>query len=245
MKVQPDSIPENTSKNTHNMVEAALLSGRKPSRVLDIPAGAGAFTKRLVDKGIEAHPCDIENILQVDAARFQRADMNKTLPYKDGFFDAAVCIDGIEHIERPFDFIREMNRVLGRNGILIISTPNISALRSRWRWFLTGHHNKCKIPLNEGRPSPLHHITMISYPMLHYLLATNGFRVTAIKTNRIKAVSWLYLPWALPAYICTRIVYGKEEKEPEQKVRNARILKHMFSLPILFGETTIIKAIKS
>jgi 2-polyprenyl-3-methyl-5-hydroxy-6-metoxy-1,4-benzoquinol methylase len=47
-------------------------------------------------------------------------------------FDAVVSIDGIEHIERPFDFIRECRRMIRKDGVLIISTPNLTALRSRW-----------------------------------------------------------------------------------------------------------------
>lgn len=31
--------------------------------------------------------------------------MNERLPYDDVMFDAVVCIDGIEHIERTFDLV--------------------------------------------------------------------------------------------------------------------------------------------
>lgn len=173
------NIPENTSKNTHNVV-ASLLAEERSSRVLDIPSGAGAFTKRLLDQKVEVHSADIENILQVENPNFRMADMNQRLPYDDGFFDAVVCIDGIEHLERPFDFIREAFRVTRSGGSIILSTPNINSLRSRWRWFWTGHHNKCKVPLNEGRPGPLHHINMMSYQRLRYILHTSGFRIARV-----------------------------------------------------------------
>lgn len=236
------NIPENTSKNTHNIVESLLLEDKNNKKVLDIPSGAGAFTYRLLKKGIEVHSADIENIMQIDNLHFMSADMNQPLPYKDSFFDAIVCIDGIEHIERPFDFIRECYRVLKNGGILIVSTPNIHSLRSRWRWFLTGHHNKCKTPLDEGNVSSLHHINMMSYTEMRYLLHTNGLSIEKVKTNRIKAISYLYLPIVPLAYLATKIVFNKEEKEPAQKKRNKIIIRHMFSSPLLFGETMIIKA---
>src|SRR5690606_40756387 len=94
------NIPENTSKNTHNIVESLLLEDKNSKKVLDIPSGAGAFTYRLIRKKIEVHSADIENIMQIDNPHFMDADMNQALPYKDSFFDAIVCIDGIEHIER-------------------------------------------------------------------------------------------------------------------------------------------------
>lgn len=237
------NIPENTSKNTHHVVEQ-LISSAQRQRVLDIPAGAGAFTQRMQRLGIEVHSADIENIMMVDNHHFRQADMNHSLPYDNNFFDAIACIDGIEHLERPFDFIRECCRVLKKKGHLVISTPNISALRSRWRWMLTGHHNKGKSPLNEANPSPLHHINMMSFPRLRYILHSNGFRVDTITTNRVKKVSYAYVPWVPFAYAKTRLVYSKEERDPQQRQRNREILKQSFGAPLLFGETMIVRATK-
>lgn len=236
-------IPENTSKNTHNVVAQLLLEDESCKKVLDIPSGAGAFTNRLLQQHIEVHSADIENIMMVENPNFRAADMNKRLPYEDNTFCAVVCIDGIEHIERPFDFVRECHRVLRDGGQLIISTPNIHALRSRWRWFLTGHHNKCKSPLDEVNVTPLHHINMISYTEIRYLLHSNGFKIEKTATNRIKPVSYLYTPLIPLAYLQTLLVYHKEEKNPDQRKRNKEILKSSFSPSLLFGETMIVKAV--
>ena len=236
-------IPENTSKNTHNVVESLILN-QACKRVLDIPAGAGAFTQRMQNKGIEVHSADIEHSLLVANDRFEVADMNHPLPYEDDFFDAIACIDGIEHLERPFDFVRECFRVLRKEGCLVISTPNISALRSRWRWMLTGHHNKGKSPLNEAHPSPLHHINLFSFHRLRYVLQSNGFKIDKVTTNRVKGISYAYLPWVPLAYLTTKRVYHKEEHDPAQRARNKEILRQMFSTPLLFGETMIVRARK-
>lgn len=236
-------IPENTSKNTHNVVEKLVTSSQSCHRVLDIPSGAGAFTRRMQMQGMEVHSADIENILMVDNPHFRIADMNQVLPYEDNFFCSVACIDGIEHLERPFDFVRECHRVLKNGGSLVISTPNISALRSRWRWMLTGHHNKCKTPLDETHPTPLHHINMFSFPRLRYLLHAHGFVIDKITTNRVKTVSYAFAPWVPFAYMKTWAVYNKEEKDAGQKWRNKEIVKQMFSMPLLFGETMIVRAI--
>jgi 2-polyprenyl-3-methyl-5-hydroxy-6-metoxy-1,4-benzoquinol methylase len=133
MQKDQTKIPENTSKNTHHVVGGLVLENEDCRRVLDIPCGAGAFTQRMLLQDKEVYSADIENILMVDNPRFSIADMNHELPFEEGFFDAIACIDGIEHLERPFDFVRECYRILNRGGHLVISTPNISALRSRWR----------------------------------------------------------------------------------------------------------------
>lgn len=238
------TIPENTSKNTHHVVEKLVTGDSQCQRVLDIPAGAGAFTQRMQQRGIEVYSADIENMLMVENPHFAEADMNQKLPYEDNFFCSVACIDGIEHLERPFDFVRECARILKKDGSLVISTPNISALRSRWRWMLTGHHNKCKSPLNEAYPTPLHHINMFSFPRLRYVLHTSGFAIDTITTNRIKGISYTYAPWVPLAYLRTRLVYQREEKEPSQKRRNEQILRQMFTPDLLFGETMIVRAIK-
>lgn len=237
-------IPENTSKNTHNKVEELLFSSPNVLKVLDIPSGYGAFTKRLMDKKVEVYSGDIENILKAENPRFRVTDMNAPLPFEDNFFDAVVCIDGIEHIERQFDFTRECWRVLKPGGSLIISTPNINSLRSRWRWFLTAHHNKCKSPLNEEKPSALHHISLVSFSLLRYMLHRSGFRITKITSNRIKAVSWVFILWVPLSYLKTLVVFKKEEKDPAQKQRNKEILKQLFKMDVLLGETLIVKAEK-
>lgn len=237
------TIPENTSKNTHDVAARLLLEGAgRTGRVLDIPCGAGAFTERLSLEGIEVWPADLRNILQAESTRFEAADMNERLPFEDGFFDAIACIDGIEHIERPFDFIGECRRVLKPGGRLVLSTPNISSLRSRARWFLTGHHNKCKAPLDETNPGPLHHISMVSYPELRYMLHSRGFRITRLSANRIKPTALLYAPAVPFAWIATALAYEREEKHTERKERNREILAEAFSPCVLFGETLIVVA---
>jgi len=235
---------ENTSRNTHNVVAQLLLEEEHAGRVLDIPSGAGAFTKRLLDLNIEVHSADIDHLLQVENPNFRLVDMNLTLPYDDGFFDAVVCIDGIEHLERPFDFIRQSHRVIRSEGVIIISTPNINALRSRWRWLWTSHHNKAKVPLNEATRSPLHHINMMSYQRLRYMLHTAGFRIARVSTNRVKAISWIYAVLIPFAYFITRHVYEKEESDPRQRRVNQEICRTLFGRPLLFGETMIVKAVR-
>jgi 2-polyprenyl-3-methyl-5-hydroxy-6-metoxy-1,4-benzoquinol methylase len=236
------SARELTSKNTHAVVARLLQAESGCRRVLDIPCGEGAFLERVRALGMKAHGADIVNRAALGADAFTCADMNAALPFPDGAFDAVICIDGIEHLERPFDFVRECHRVLRPGGVLIVSTPNISALRSRWRYLLTGFHNKGKVPLNERDPTPWHHVNLVSFPELRYALHRAGFRITAIATNRIKPVSWLYLPLWPVAALVTRLAFARWEKDPEQRRRNREILGQMLTSCIAFGETTIVKA---
>ena len=246
------TINENAAKNTHNVVEKLLLDNKshnqlKQMKVLDLPCGEGAFTNRLLQKKVEVVPSDIDNALLTNDRidNFVLSDMEKCLPFENELFTDVVCIDGIEHIEKPFDFIKECNRIIVPSGRIIISTPNISAARSRWRYFLTGHHNKCKTPLNEKNVTFLHHKNMISFPEIRYMLHTNGFEIVKVRTNRIKTISYLYILFFPFLYLTTSWVYSQEEKDLEQKTRNAEIKKIMFSKFVYFGETLIVCARKN
>jgi len=235
-------IAENTSKNTHNVVAKLLGAVAHRKVILDVPCGEGAFSKRMLESGADVFSADYVNIIQIPHAQFSRVDMNERLPYDDALFDAVVCIDGIEHIERPFDFIRECSRIIRKGGVLIISTPNLSALRSRWRYLLTGFHQGEKSPLDESHQTPLHHRSLVSFPELRYRLHVNGFRLSAVRTNRVKWISWFYLVLAPLAYVVTFLTFHKQEKVARVREQNREILRQMFTVPVLFGETLIVKA---
>lgn len=241
---------ENAAKNTHQTVEEVLLDSdltadSSARKVLDVPCGEGAFTARLMKRGVQVVPADIVDIFQVPGnSSLTLFDMDQPFPFEDEFFTDIVCIDGIEHIERQFNFVRECNRTLKINGTFIVSTPNISSARSRWRYFLTGHHNYCKNPLNEKDVTPLHHKNMISFPELRYQLHTNGFQIESVTTNRVKPVSWVYA-WFYPiSYLVSRAVYMREEKDIGQQERNRDITKAMFSRAVYFGDLLIVSARK-
>ena len=237
-------ISINTSKNTHESVFELLRKDTNQS-IVEIPTGSGAFVQRLKDAGFKKITAiDIENILEIEHDDFTVGDMTRTLPLSEQSCDLVVCIDGIEHISKQFDFVSEAYRILKDKGEIIISTPNISSLRSRWLWFATGHHHKCNSPLDENNPTPLHHISMISFPEIRYLLHTNGFEICEVRSNRIKAVSLFYALLVPLVYISTALVYVKTGKKQGTSKINRSVFKRMFSKDVLFGETLIVKAVK-
>jgi len=238
-------ISINTSINTHETV-LNLISKNPNLKIVDIPCGSGAFISRLKDNGYHnLIALDIENILEIDHEDFVVGDMTENLPLEDNSTDVLVCIDGIEHIHRQFDFVKEVNRILKDGGEFIISTPNISSIRSRGKWLVSGHHHKCNSPLDENNPNPLHHIGMISFPEIRYMFHTNGFKIQEVTTNRIKWISWFYILFLPLVYLMTTGIYYKAGKREGTSKINKQIKKIMFSKSVLFGETLIVKSIKN
>jgi 2-polyprenyl-3-methyl-5-hydroxy-6-metoxy-1,4-benzoquinol methylase len=242
--VNPAGPRELTSKNTHNVVAQMLLREPGCSVIMDIPCGKGAFAKRMAEQGRKIIAADCSGDPGLPGVRYVEANMDRPLSLADGELDAVACIDGIEHIERQFDFIRECRRIIRPGGCIVISTPNISSLRSRARWLATGFHNKGKTPLDETDPNPMHHINLISFPELRYLLHTNGFEITEVATNRIKGMNWLYAGLVPLAHIMTRWVFRKEARGDQERRICSEVMARMLSTPVLFGETLIVKAVR-
>ena len=246
MKKHYKNVSINSSKNTHETIYQCINSERQYiKKILDIPCGHGAFSLRLKDNHFNVISSDVvPDILKINNSEFVLSDLNSKLPFEENTFDCITCIDGIAHVENIPHTLREFNRVLKNDALILISTPNISSLRSRFRYFLTGFHNKRKIPLNELDQSPEHLINIIDFPMIRYFLHTNGFELISVKSNNKKSISSMY-SILLPIIALVTLRSFTHEKHPkEQKSSLKTIYKSMFSRHLLFGETLIIKAKK-
>jgi SAM-dependent methyltransferase len=123
------------------LVERNLDRG---SRVVDVGAGAGAFTRRLVDRGYEVTPIDtdVEN-WQIEDIALRTDDLNAGIDQAlVGVFDAAVAMEVIEHVENPWQFMRDMGSLLRPGGLLFLSTPNVASFLSRARFLVKGRFHQ-------------------------------------------------------------------------------------------------------
>lgn len=67
--------------------------------------------------------------------------------FPDRLFDTVICAEFIEHIEQPYDFLRNVHSVLKEDGCLLLSTPNplgfpvvfVEYLRNK-KFFYTDDH---------------------------------------------------------------------------------------------------------
>lgn len=233
----------NAAKNAHQVVLRELLARASAgARVLDAPCGNGGLASRMSAAGFDVIGLDIDSPTASDGYEFRRTDLSAPLPLADATVDVVVSVEGIEHLERPFDFVRECRRVLRPKGLLIMTTPNISSLRSRWRWFLTGFHHKAKYALDETAPSPLHHVNMLSYHRLRYILHTNGLEIEIVTTNRIKPMSWLYAPVVPLVAAVSRLGIAVARRREINEAISLEVLRAMMSPALLFGELMIVIA---
>lgn len=191
-----------------NMAEK--LKGKK---VLDIPAGSGFTSKILLDHGADVLAYDLfPEFFKVDEIECKKANLSERLPIADNSLDIIVCQEGIEHLPDQLFALKEFNRVLKENGTLLLTTPNISHLRSKVSYLLSESDFYKRMPPNEldalwhtdeGREF-YGHIFLINIQKIRVLSAVAGFKLT--KLHKVKlSVGSLFLSFLYPFIIVANI----------------------------------------
>ncbi len=114
-------------------------------KVLDVGCADGVFTKVILDKtkasqvvGIDVLKTSInwakKHWRRNRKMKFMVADTHK-LPFKADSFDAVFSLEMLEHVFEPAKAVKEMRRVLKRDGYAIFLVPTENLL-FRIIWFL-------------------------------------------------------------------------------------------------------------
>ena len=111
----------------------------RAKKVLDCPAGEGAFASILLENGFEVSCSDIcPEQFKLKEILCDFADLNDRLPYKDNTFDAVACLNGLQRVWARGRAVRELARVTKPGGYVIISFPNNGDIRRRLLFMMTG-----------------------------------------------------------------------------------------------------------
>lgn len=147
-RIQPDTFGWEAFYGNHMrryMFAAEELKQLAARRVLDVACGVGYGAKFLASEcACEVTATDRDaGALKIASSRFSHpavsfvVDDCHTLEKcgRADEFDAIVCFETIEHLLEPERFLTRCANLLRRSGLLIISTPNISAgSHSAWEY---------------------------------------------------------------------------------------------------------------
>jgi len=184
-------------------------------QVLDVGAGEGAFSLRLYDHGYQVVGLDANNTPQyqwkAQGVPFVQCDINSSLKIcLNQTFDVVCCMEVIEHIENPWQLIRDIKAVLRPGGIAIVSTPNVNSFYSRIRYMQMG----TPVLFGEEGVSMGHINPITTFEMIH-IAKSVGFAIQEIAPGGYLPIldfssfspnTWLRNAARLIAYIASRCV---------------------------------------
>lgn len=143
-----------------------VLRYKKTGRLLDVGCATGEFLNEFRSiKNWELYGVEPNQKARVYAQNLGELKIYPDLikaNFKDNFFDVITLWDVIEHIETISDLLIELNRIIKKNGTLIIKTPNPlsaearlfrnywSGLETPWHVFLFPKNTLIKLLSDNG-----------------------------------------------------------------------------------------------
>ncbi|MFA8341434.1 MAG: class I SAM-dependent methyltransferase [Rhodothermaceae bacterium] len=218
----------------------------KKIKILELTPGEGNLSRKLYSDGftnLETLDINPENF-QIKEIKCHKGNLNDPLPFEDETYDLVISIEGIEHLEKQYQFAEELNRVLKKNGHLILSTPNIINFASRLRFLLTGFYSLASRPSSEFEKNwVIEHIYPLTFWQLRHILHTNGLFIKKIDADRYRRSSRFWKFMAPLTRFITRKTLLKETDERQKKV-NMEITDQMYQNELFSGRTQIVYARK-
>jgi SAM-dependent methyltransferase len=209
----------------------------KDKIIVDFPAGTGVTSRLIRDVGGVVKPFDLfpEYFTEVAGLTCEKADVNTGIPLDDQAADMLICQEGIEHFADQIKALKEFNRVVKPNGLLLITTPNYSNIRSRMSYLLSESErfNSTMPPnevdsiwLSDNLPNDeiyYGHIFLIGIQKLRLFAKLAGFRVKAIHKTKIKTTSTLLFPLIYPFILLSSYIAYVKAKKKAKNVAQADV----------------------
>ena len=235
--------PEILARNEIHQWVIRALSKEPRGSLLDAPAGTGALALRLAGLGYSVSCLDINPAsFQAPGLEFKVCDLSRPLPHPSESFDYVTCIEGLEHLENPFNAIREFHRILKPGGRIYLSVPNYLNIERRMRFLVTGIFSKIPSPKKLGKERfedlSMLHLTPLTYPILKLYMEHSGFKILRIEKDKVKQRMKFLLPvvWTIRLYC----FFWPREKRMEYHLEDT-----LSPSLIMGGNTLIIVATKA
>jgi SAM-dependent methyltransferase len=169
------ALAERTVAGLHETlveVVARLVSSAEP--ILDVGCGTGAWLQRLRERGftsLHGTDLDVAQFALSDVPVFA-SDLNEecwgVVPQR---FRLITAIEVIEHLQNIDNFFCNLHRYLAKDGLCLLTTPNIHSLHTRLRYLLTADMKQF------GRIGDPTHLFPLLGATLDRLCARHGFEL--------------------------------------------------------------------
>jgi len=185
------------AKGAHNALRRAL-DKLAPCKVLDAPAGEGILSEFLRLRGHDVHCADIDpGNFKLPHLKLTQVDLNKSLPFKDGEFDAVVCANALHRLYNPAGCVAEMARVLKPGGVFYMNVNNYATIEKRLRFLIYGSiDNQVNSSIaQQSTEAPEANLRVaLHMPMICNAMERAGLKIESVKPSAMGPAHWILLP---------------------------------------------------
>ena len=148
------------------------------SKLLDVGCGNGSIYGQCLPRGYDYLGVDLSENAVAEARtagiNAQKIDDATRLPFPDESFDAALCLEVLEHLFQPQLAAAEILRVLRPGGVFISTVPNAVYWRRRIE-LVSGRWNPIGDALSIEQPWRDPHLRFFTVTSLQRMLNYAGF----------------------------------------------------------------------
>lgn len=172
----------------------------KGKRVLDLGCGSGYGASRIASYALSVQAVDVSaEAVAFSSEHYPRENLSfltiepdASLPFPDESFDVVLSFQVIEHVVDDSAYLKEAARVLTKNGVLILITPDrkhrLLPLQKPWnRWHI-----------REYGMTELRSLVSERFKIDRALEMGMRSDVAQIELKRYRLLKWVTLPFTLP-----------------------------------------------
>lgn len=191
------------AKKGDNAVRSRIkeISFSPNKKVLDVACGISTLGKTFSNEiyGFDMNPKAVRTS-QKNGIKARLGNVEERWEYPDNYFDIVIASHIIEHVINPDQLILEAKRVLKKDGLFIIATPNLAAWFNRILLFFGVQPFFTEVStidktlglkftrkLTKLR-SPLGHLRIFTTGSLTDILSLHGFKI--LKTSGVEFIAF-------------------------------------------------------
>ena len=196
---------------------------------LDVGAGTGDLISLLAAHfKVQSQACDYHtDRFPLNDVPIRQIDLNKEkFPYADDSFDIISSSEVIEHLENYRDVLREMQRILKKNGLLVLTTPNVLNINSRVRYLVSGFANLFgPLPVKHDEVHSCGgHINPVPFFYIAHALADADFTDIQLDIDKIQRSSVLRFAFFWPIILFGWIKFMSRENRKHRTITKEKLI---------------------
>ncbi|HRH26887.1 MAG TPA: methyltransferase domain-containing protein [Parcubacteria group bacterium] len=206
-----------------------VIPDLKVRRILDLGSGKGSFLIQCAQNGVFAKGIELnKGYIETSIKRASDAGVvidvvqgvGESLPFNDSEFNFVNLCEVIEHVENPNKVLKEVHRVLEKEGLVYISVPNRFGIKDQhfnlyfvnwlprvWSDLFIGIFSRHKDYTGEAGHQRLSQMHYNTFKGASKIFIETGFKVEDIRLIKIKKYKGLKYHIAYITYLLLKPWY--------------------------------------